>query len=198
MDPQTTASHYDRIAEFIRDQTSPDYGLDALRRALRFCAGRGAALDVGCGPTGRFMRYLAGEGFAAEGLDVSARMVALAREAMPGVPIHHADICAWLPVRSYDLITAWDSTFHLPLAEQEPVLRKLCAALAPGGALLFTAGGGEPGEIVGEMQGLAFGYSTIGVANLVRIIAEERCECRHVEYDQWPERHVVVIAQRVG
>jgi SAM-dependent methyltransferase len=197
MTPNETAAHYDRIAHWIQQSTGATYGVSALRRAVRFAVNRGAALDVGCGPTGRFLAILAGEGFCPEGLDLSTAMLALARERSPGVAFHHADICEWKFPRLYDFIVAWDSTFHLPLDRQEPVLRKLCAGLAPGGVLLFTCGGGPAGEISGEMQGLQFDYSTLGVERNVAILVDCGCQVRHVDYDQWPEGHVVIIAQRL-
>jgi SAM-dependent methyltransferase len=196
MEPRQTAAHYDRIAGWIQQSTSPTYGLAALRRALAFTAGPGVALDVGCGPTGRFLTVLEEAGFAVEGLDASAEMLALARTRNAGATFHHADICEWEFSRAYDIVTAWDSIFHLPLDRQEPVLRKLCAGLAPGGVLLFTCGGVPPGEISGEMQGLRFDYSTLGPERNVAILAEEGCLVRHLDFDQWPEGHVVVIAQR--
>jgi hypothetical protein len=39
-------------------------------------------------------------------------------------------------------------------------------------------------------------YSTLGIPETVRIIDEAGCICRHLEYDQHPEPHVFVIAQR--
>ncbi len=196
MEPRQTAAHYDRIARWIQQSTGATYGLAALRRALTFSAKTGRALDVGCGPPVLFLPLLDGEGFAGEGLDIAAVLVCVAGAPTPGAAFHHADICEWEFPRAYDLITAWDSTFHLPLDRQEPVLRKLCAALAPGGVLLFTCGGGPPGEISGEMQSLRFEYSSLGPERNVALLAEAGCLCRHVEYDQWPEGHVVIIAQR--
>jgi SAM-dependent methyltransferase len=198
MDPRETAANYDRIAGWIQRQTGATYGVAALRRAIGFATGRGAALDVGCGPTGRFLTILEAEGFCVEGLDISAAMLALAAERNSHATFHRADICDWDFPRAYDFIAAWDSTFHLPLDRQEPVLRRLCAGLAPGGVLLFTCGGGAPGEISGEMEGLRFDYSTLGVERNVALLAECGCLVRHVEYDQWPERHVVIVAQRGG
>jgi hypothetical protein len=32
---------------------------------------------------------------------------------------------------------------------------------------------------------------------LCRLIAEAACIIRHLEYDQWPEKHLVVVVQRV-
>ena len=198
MSPAETASRYDRIARWWQENVPPVYGLSALRLALRFAPATGIALDVGCGSQGRFMEALRAHGFQTEGLDASAEMIALARESDPLSRYHTADISRWIFPKRYDFISAWDSTFHLPLALQEPVLRKLCAGLSAGGVLIFTCGGGEAGEIRGSFQGEEFGYSTLGVEGFVRILDEEGCLCRHVEYDQYPEKHVVIIAESYG
>jgi hypothetical protein len=82
---------------------------------------------------------------------------------------------------------------------QEPVTRKLCDALEPGGVFVFTCGGSyTSGEISGSFQGQDFDYSTLGVDTFLRIITEHNCTCRHVEYDQYPEKHVYIIAQKIG
>lgn len=197
MEPSETGAHYDRVALWYRQNVAADYGLAALKRALKFVPARRAALDVGCGSEGRFLGVMKQEGFQAEGMDISSEMVRLVRERHPEVPLYAADICVWELPRQYSLITAWDSTFHLPLDRQEPVLRKLCAGLAPGGVLLFTCGGTEePGEIAGGFAGEAFEYSTLGVGENLRLLRDCGCACRHLEYDQYPEKHVCVIAQK--
>jgi hypothetical protein len=38
----------------------------------------------------------------------------------------------------YDLITAWDSIWHVPLQKQAAVLLKLCHALAEGVVIIFS------------------------------------------------------------
>lgn len=197
MDPKETGVHYDQLARFWQENTPATYGLSQLERALRFTDSRGFALDVGCGSQGRFLDFLSLAGFSTEGVDISSRMIALARERNPQARLFTADICDWDLPRTYDLISAWDSTFHLPLRSQEPVLRKLCAGLNPGGVVLFTCGGGQPGEITGSFEGQNFGYSTLGVEEFVRILHTAGCFCRHVEYDQFPEKHVVVIGQKI-
>ncbi len=46
----------------------------------------------------------------------------------------------------YDFISAWDSIWHVPLERHPAVLEKLCAALNPGGILIFTSGGVDTPE----------------------------------------------------
>jgi SAM-dependent methyltransferase len=196
MNPQEIGAAYDRIARRWQENTPATYGMAAFERALKFVENRRRALDVGCGSTGRFLARFAAEGFRPEGLDVSGEMVALSRERNPGAVFHVADIAEWTPPHAYDLITAWDSTFHLPLEAQDPVTRKLCGALAPEGVLLFTCGGGRPGTITGRFWEEDFGYSTLGVEGFVAVLEASGCLCRHVEYDQLPENHVFIIAQK--
>jgi SAM-dependent methyltransferase len=194
--PSETGAHYDALALFWQRNTPADYGVRQLERAISFTKARGPTLDVGCGSHGRFLAVLGREGFQAEGLDISLRMIELARGRSPGTVFHTADICEWEAPKAYDFISAWDSTFHLPIELQEPVTQKLCDALAPGGVLLFTCGGGEPGEITGSFEGQDFGYSTLGVEGFVRVLHDRGCFCRHVEYDQHPKNHVFIIAQK--
>ncbi len=196
MHPSETAGRYDQIARWWQQNVPQQYGMAALQRALGFAPKSGTSLDVGCGSEGRFMKALRLHGFEPEGLDVSPAMIELARARDPGAVFHTADISTWEPGREYDFITAWDSTFHLPLELQEPVLRKLCGALAASGVILFTCGGGDAGEISGSFQGQEFEYSTLGVEAFVQILHQCGCLCRHVEYDQFPEGHVIIIGEK--
>jgi SAM-dependent methyltransferase len=198
MDPQETGKKYDAIAAWWLEQMREStYGVAALERALTFVK-PGHALDVGCGSEGRFIRILLERGFRCTGLDISGAMVDLARTRYPEAHFAVGDICTWPLPRRYDLITAWDSTFHLPLEQHEPVLHKLCDGLSTNGVLLFTCGGGEaPGQLQGEFGGQEFGYSTLGVPGFVRLLWRYDCAIRHLEYDQYPENHVCVIARKV-
>jgi SAM-dependent methyltransferase len=198
MKPEETGSHYDRIALYWQQQhLNSTYGVPALERAIKFTENRSTALDVGCGSSGRFIEVLIKHGFTPSGVDVSAEMISLARQRHPDVAFYAADICTWQLPQKYDLISVWDSTFHLPLKEQKPVLKKICDGLSSKGVLLFTCGGTMgPEEISGGFQGETFDYSTLGVDEFLRLLREFRCTCKHLEYDQFPENHVTIIAQK--
>ncbi len=196
MKPTEIGVRYDRIARRWQENTHESYGMTQLEKAISFVKNKGRALDVGCGSTGRFVGRMEQGGFAADGVDVSAEMIVLARERNPGAFFFVADICEWELPHAYDLISAWDSIFHLPLESHEPVIRKLCAGLSPGGVLIFTCGGGGPGEIAGSFWGEDFEYSTLGIEGFVQLLKDCGCACRHVEYDQRPENHVYIIAQK--
>lgn len=196
MTPEQVAASYDQIAHQWLDVSA--YGFAQIERAVAFVKQKGVALDVGCG-TGRMMGVLDKHGFRTDGLDVSPAMIALARERHSEVRLYHADICRWELPRSYDLIVAWDSTWHVPLGQQEAVLTKLCRGLAAGGVLVFTTGGTDgPSEKQDSCMGPPMYHATLGVPKTLQVLAEAGCVCRHLEYDQHPELHVYVVVQKVA
>jgi SAM-dependent methyltransferase len=196
--PSEIAGSYDSLAGQWASETFPrENGIRQHERAIAFAKQRRRALDVGCGSSGRIIDLLLKHGFDAEGLDVSLRMVELAKRRHPDVEIHQADICEWQLPREYDLISAWDSLWHVPLPQQEHVLAKLCNALSPGGVLIFSMGGLDaPSEKVDSAMGPRMYYSSLGIPDTLRLLSDAGCVCRHLEYDQYPESHVYVIAQR--
>lgn len=198
MHPEDTAVRYDRIAHWWQTQHQDSlYGIPQLERAIQFTFKRQYALDIGCGSSGRLIKTLNQHRFQVEGLDISGEMINLAKQMHPEFTFYQADICYWHPPKPYSLIVAWDSTFHLPLDMQEPVMKKLCDALEPDGVLMFTCGGGyKQSEISGTFQGQDFEYSTLGVNAFLKILNEQHCTCLHLEYDQYPENHVYIIAQK--
>lgn len=200
MDHASTAIAYDGLAErWVDGRFNSANGIGQHERALGFVQGGGWALNVGCGCSTRFNALMRGAGLQIEGIDISARMVALARAADPGVPVMQADVCEWLPGRSYRFISAWDSLWHVRLAQQRAVMGKLMAALEPGGVFIFSAGGLDAeDEHVDATMGPPLYYSTLGIAGLLDVVKEAGCVCRHLEFDQHPEQHLYVIVQHPG
>jgi SAM-dependent methyltransferase len=198
MEPAEIAESYDSIAHQWLEPRLDGNGVRQHEHALRFRPPGGRALDVGSGCNGRFIRLLASHGYEVEGLDVSAQMIALAKVRNPDVVFHHADVCEWTPAGHYDFITAWDSIWHLPLDRSENVLRKLCQALNPGGIFIWTARGLDgPEEKRDSAMGPPMYYSVLGIPKTLQVVSEAGCVCRHLEYDQYPEKHIFLIAQRV-
>mgnify|MGYP000069414892 FL=1 len=192
-----TAQSYDSIAHLWLEPHLITNGIRQHEQALRFRPKGGLALDVGCGCNGRFIQLLENHEYEVEGLDISAQMVALAKTRNPNTTFYHADVCEWMPTKQYDFITAWDSIWHVPLECNENVLRKLCGALNPGGVFIWTMGGLEsPEEKRDSSMGPPIYYSVLGIPKTLKTISEAGCICRHLEYDQMPEKHVFIIAQK--
>jgi predicted TPR repeat methyltransferase len=200
MDHAAIASAYDDIAErWLNDRFNQANGIRQHERALGFLqdAADGWALNVGCGCNTRFNPLMREHGMQIEGIDISERMVALAREADPTVLLHHADVCEWQPQRSYRFISAWDSIWHVRLEEQRPLMLKLMQALETGGVFIFTAGGLDAEDThVDAAMGPEVYYSTLGIPGLLEVIDEGGCIVRHLEFDQYPEKHLYIVVQR--
>lgn len=193
MDPAHLGQKYDKIAEWwLKEHENSQYGTKQLKKSLTFCSTTGTALDVGCGAGGRMVRILESSGFNLVGIDVSAQMIELARANHPGHNFYLEDICSWKTEQKFELILAWDSIFHLPLSRQKTVVAKLCNYLKAGGVLIYTFGD-TIGEHHDEWHGDSFYYSSIGISENLRLLAENDVTCKHLELDQWPENHVYLI-----
>lgn len=197
MRPDEIGRGYDTIAHIWQEPRIQSNGLPQLERAIKFTKARQWALDIGCGCSGRFLDRLMTYGFQVEGIDISEKMIALARQRHPNVTFYHADICQWILPRKYDFVLAWDSIWHVPLEEQEPLMQKICAGLTPNGVFLFSMGGlDEPGEKSDSCMGPPIYYSTLGIPKTLELLTRCGCVCRQLEYDQYPEQHLYVIAQK--
>jgi 2-polyprenyl-3-methyl-5-hydroxy-6-metoxy-1,4-benzoquinol methylase len=196
MNPSVLGRKYDKIAQWWHDQHfASSYGVSQFERAVGYSIGGGSALDVGCGAGGRFVNILQNHGFSVTGLDTSLEMVNLASINHPEQRFLHQDICSWDTDEKFELIVAWDSIFHLPLAMQKPVVAKLCKCLAKGGILIYTFGNAE-GEHTAQWQNDTFYYSSIGITENLKLLMNNGLSILHLELDQYPEKHVYTIANK--
>jgi SAM-dependent methyltransferase len=107
--------------------------------------GGGPVLEVGSGP-GRITGYLAGLGLDVSGVDLSPRMVDVARTAHPDLRFDVGSMTALDRADgSLTGLVAWYSTIHIPDPQLPGVLAEFHRVLAPGGhALLAFQIGDEP------------------------------------------------------
>jgi 2-polyprenyl-3-methyl-5-hydroxy-6-metoxy-1,4-benzoquinol methylase len=199
MNPQETAASYDKIAaHWNGDRFNRENGIRQHERAIGFVTDKRSSIDIGCGSSGRIIDLLLSSGFTVEGLDISTEMIRLAQIRHPHVLFHKADICEWDSPHKYDFISAWDSVWHVPLEQQRSILIKLCDALNSNGVLIYTTGGLERSDhITNPFLGQPLYTAGWGVTDLLSTIAQCGCICRHLEYDQYPEKHLYIIAQKV-
>jgi SAM-dependent methyltransferase len=199
MDPEAIGRQYDQIADHWQEPHLQSNGVAQFEKAIRFTKNRGPALDIGCGSSGRFIDLLSRHGFVPEGLDVSQQMIALAKARHPRIRFYKADICTWNFPKKYDFVSAWDSTWHLPLSRQEPVLQRICGGLPHNGVFIFTTGGLDvPSEKLVSFMGVELSYSALGIPKTLELLARFGCACRHLEYDQHPQQHVYIAAQKTA
>lgn len=140
---ESTASVYSAVsgkyAAAFRDTSK---NLEAF---LKLIKPGGFILDVGCGP-GIDARYIVSRGYSVRAIDVSQKMVALARRNAPTAVVQRRDVRKLhLRPGSIDGILASFSLIHLQKSEVPPVLDSFRKWLKPRGALYvgFQSGTSE-------------------------------------------------------
>ena len=103
----------------------------------------------------------------------------------------------WFCFVKYDFITAWDSIWHIPLNEQRNVIAKIVDSLNAGGVFIFSFGGTESeGAHTNCAMGPEVYYSSLGTNGFVALLIELGCTIKHLEFDQYPELHTFIVAQK--
>jgi SAM-dependent methyltransferase len=135
-------------------------------------AAAGPVADLGCGP-GHITAHLHSLGLAAFGVDLSPAMIALARQAYPGLRFDEGSMTALnLADGALGGIVACYSTIHTPPERLPGVFAEFHRVLAPGGHLLlaFYAGdeGGHQAQAFDHKVSPAYRWPPGRVAGLLR------------------------------
>jgi SAM-dependent methyltransferase len=129
-----SARLYDAVYASIRDYPREAAELDELIQTRR--SGARTLLDVACG-TGAHLEHLT-KRYEVEGLDADPKMLAVARERLPDVPFHEADMADFNLGKRFDAVVCMFSSIGYVKSEER--LRAAIAAMArhlePGGVLL--------------------------------------------------------------
>lgn len=134
----------------------------------------GAALDAGCGE-GADATWLAGQGWRVTAVDISPTALDRGREHAVAAGVANriewvaADLTTWTPPQErYDLVT---SHYVHPAGSPEALVRRLAAAVAPGGTLLVV--GHDPSDA----------HSAAHAPSTVAVTAEE--VAASLDPDRW-------------
>jgi SAM-dependent methyltransferase len=110
----------------------------ALLKAALANLPRGASvLDAGCG-SGEFTAFLAGLGFSATGVDISAAAITRAQQRYPGVHFEVASLEAGLPFANEEFAAIWCSEVLEHLFDVHAALAELNRVLQTDGKLVLT------------------------------------------------------------
>jgi SAM-dependent methyltransferase len=134
---------YDRVADdyaamFFAELEGKPLDCALLRLIAAEAPDQLPVADVGCGP-GHVARYLHGLGRRALGIDLSPRMIAVARQRTPDVPFQVGSMLALDAADgAWGGIVAFYSIIHLSADELPRAFSEMHRVLAPGGLYLLS------------------------------------------------------------
>lgn len=135
---ETVATDYAALLQDELERKPWDRAVLAAFAELVLTAGGGPVLEVGCGP-GRIAGHLDGLGLDVRGLDLSPRMVDVARRAHPHLPFDVGSMTALsYPDSRLAAVVAWYSVIHVPPQHHPALFGEFRRVLAPGGRLLLA------------------------------------------------------------
>lgn len=147
---RTAQSSYDAIADAYSERHPDGLGGRPLEEALLTAfadmvraGGTAPVADLGSGP-GYVTARLDALGLPVFGVDLSPRMVELARRAHPGLRFHVGSMTSLdLPDATLGGITALYSVIHIPDEELPGVFAEFHRVLVPGGHVLLVFQSGD-------------------------------------------------------
>lgn len=209
---EQTSAHiracYDAVAREYADRFSDELAHKPLDRELlaRFASevGHGQVLDLGCGP-GHTTAFLHGRGVRVRGVDLSANLLAEARQRHTDIAFEQGDLLA-LPLADASLagVLAFYAIVHLSPTGLRRALTEMHRVLQPGGRLLLTFHIGEGSihveEFLGRPVALDFVFfspqdvtNQLFHAGFVGVEVIERDPYQGVEY---PSRRAYLFARK--
>jgi cyclopropane fatty-acyl-phospholipid synthase-like methyltransferase len=196
-DIETIRASYNRIADSYVGQRDQFASVPYLERFAGNLPAGGTVLDVGCGGGLPVDAFLSEQGLRVHGLDLSERMIALARKNVPDASFevgNMLDLCDGQ--FSVDGVVSFYAIFHTPRTHHQDVLTRLASFLPTGGVLLITMGAAD-WEGTEDFHGEAMHWSHFGAERNAQLVESAGFEIVRDEIDHsGDEAHQVILALR--
>jgi len=129
-------------------------------------------LDVGSGTGIPVARFFVDHGFSVTGIDISEKMLELAKENAPEAEFFQLDMNDLdFPEDSFHCITALYSLFHVPKEKHQSVLENFIRMLKPEGILFFCVGS-KGGDWTDEFLGSEMFWSNYSPEKTLSLVRE--------------------------
>ncbi|MFW9888193.1 MAG: class I SAM-dependent methyltransferase [Candidatus Thorarchaeota archaeon] len=134
---------YDNIASQYDAYRDPFNNEAELSELMSLVEPSGHILDAGCG-SGVVSRALIDNGFQVTGIDISQKMIGIARQRIPDAEFIVGDMTALeFDNETFDGIVSTYAVFHIPRTMHFSLFQDFHRLLKKGGALLFSIGSKE-------------------------------------------------------
>jgi len=138
--PMSAAELFDAVGSGYEEAFGRPPVVDrAVQELLRRLAPGSRVLDIGSGTGRPAAADLTAAGHRVTGLDVSSRMIEIAREQVPEATFVHVDVRRWTsPDASWDAVCAFFPFLQMPRGDTAAVLADVGRWLVPGGWLALV------------------------------------------------------------
>lgn len=111
-----------------------------LDKAITHLKAGASMLDLGCGMGEPIANYFIEKGYDVTGIDGCKELIEMAKERLPKGRFFVADIRKPQLDKTFDLVIAWNSFFHLNQADQRDMFSVFRNYVKVDGILMFTTG----------------------------------------------------------
>ncbi len=188
---------YEKVAKDYVSKRDQFKSLKYLERFSQLVKQGGAILDVGCGAGLPVDRFLIKKGFSVNGLDISPKMVKLAKRNVPQAFFEVKDMSE-LNKGEYrvDGIVSFYAIFHIGREQHQDLLKKFASFMPNGGPILVTMGAEEWEGTEENFHGEKMFWSFYGKEKNRKLLENAGFKILSDEIDtSGNERHQIIIAK---
>ncbi len=138
---KTIEQSYDRMGETYHQNRNNEKLYPKLEEFYELLPQSGTVLDAGCGVGKPTSEFLAEKGFDVVGVDISKRMVNLAKRNVPNARFYQKNILDLdFPDASFDGIICVYTLWHIPRSDHSSIIKNFRRMMRDGGILVLNTG----------------------------------------------------------
>ncbi|WP_116201466.1 class I SAM-dependent DNA methyltransferase [Amycolatopsis circi] len=202
----TAAELFDAIGAGYEDAFGRPPMVDAaVRELLAVLPPSARVLDIGSGTGRPAAADLVAAGHRVTGIDVSAEMVRIAREQVPGAEFVQADVREWeTEPGTWDAVCAFFPFLQLSRADTERALDRIAGWLAPGGRFALVTVPADIEDVPIEFLGHSIRVTSFSADALVARVRAAGFEVTGTRTETFapdkpgaePEEHLLISARK--
>ncbi|NPE06685.1 MAG: class I SAM-dependent methyltransferase [Asgard group archaeon] len=138
---KTIEESYDKMGEEYHNFRDNEKFKNELEKFAKLLPSSGEVLDAGCGVGKPVSEFLAKKGFKVTGVDISKKMIELAKQNIPEGSFYQKNILTLdFPDNSFDGIICVYTLWHIPRVDHSFILRNFHRMIKDNGILVINTG----------------------------------------------------------
>jgi cyclopropane fatty-acyl-phospholipid synthase-like methyltransferase len=189
---------YEKAAGDYMSDRDQYKSLPYLKKLAKLLPRGSTVLDIGSGAGLPVDRFFIGKGYKVIGIDLSEKMLELARKNVPEASYKVKDMTD-LQEGEYkvDAVVSFYAIFHTPREQHGELLKKINSFLQKGGLILITMGSGEWEGEEENFHGVRMWWSNYGPEKNKKIVQEAGFRIIFDEIDKSNgEKHLIILAKK--